>query len=214
MMKINLLAQDGPELRLVAGSSAQARQALIFVVALAVSMTTVGFVYYYWSHQVGQEQAALNREQIRQKELATVKAQNQEYQRQLKTLEERVHTIQMLQSSRQGPVDLMEGLSETVNRTHDLYLLQVTPEGNMLHIQGEAQQVPAIAQFIKALLSSSRFTDVKLRQYYQDNQHGRTNFKFNLDCSYVPPGTATPAAAGTASGGKKTIAALEPEGER
>ncbi|TAM79113.1 MAG: hypothetical protein EPN47_19075 [Acidobacteria bacterium] len=185
------------------GSSGSARQVLVFIVALAVSMSTAGFVYYYWSHQITQAQAALAREQIRQKELASVRSQNQEYQRQLKTLEERIQTIQKLQTRRQGPVDLMEGLGDSVNQTRDLYLLQVTPEGNMLHIRGEAGRVPAIAQFISALVRSPRFTDVELKQYYQDNQNGRTNFKFNLDCSYIPPGTADQTTAG-----KSNMAAL------
>ena len=207
MMKINLLGQEAPELRLAGASSASARQAFVFVLALAVSMSAVGFVYYYWSHQISQVQASLRREQIRQKDLASVRTQNQEYQKQLKTLEERIQTIQMLQAKRQGPVDLMEGLGETVDQTQDLYLLQVTPEGNVLHIRGEARRVPAIAQFIKALASSQRFADVKLKQYYQDNQKGRTNFKFNLDCAYVPP--ENPAA-----NGKSTMAALPPQSGR
>ena len=113
----------------------------------------------------------------------------------------------MLQARRQGPVDLMEGLGETVSQTRDLYLLQVTPEGNVLHIRGEANRVPAIAQFIKALTSSQRFADVKLRQYYQDNQNGRTNFKFNLDCAYVPPENP-------ATSGKSTMAAAPSQGGR
>jgi Tfp pilus assembly protein PilN len=207
MMKINLLGQEAPELKFAVASSTSARQVLVFVVALAVSMSTVGFVYYYWSHQISQAQAALRREQIRQKELASVRTQNQEYQEQLKTLEERIQTIQMLQARRQGPVDLMEGLGETVSQTRDLYLLQVTPEGNLLHIRGEANRVPAIAQFIKALTSSQRFADVKLRQYYQDNQNGRTNFKFNLDCAYVPPENP-------ATSGKSTMAAAPSQGGR
>lgn len=205
MMKINLLGHDLPESRLAAGPSESARQTLVFVVALAVSMSTVAFVYYYWSHQITGAQAALGREQVRQKELGSVRAQNQEYQRQLKTLEERIQTIQKLQARRQGPVDLMEGLGDSVNQTRDLYLLQVAPEGSMLHIGGEAGRVAAIAQFIRALASSPRFTDVKLKQYYQDNQNGRVNFKFNLDCSYVPPGTSDQTAAG-----KPTLAALPP----
>ena len=209
MMKINLLGQEAAELKIAAGSSAAARQVLVFVVALVVCMSTVGFVYYYWGRQVRQEQAALKREQIRQKELGSVRAQNQEYQRQLQTLEERIQTIQKLQTKRQGPADLMEGLGESVSRTRDLYLLQVTPEGKVLHIRGEARQVPAIAMFIKALMISPRFADVKLRQYYQDDQHGRTNFKFNLDCAYVPTPAAAPAA-----GGKSTPAAQPPESAR
>jgi Tfp pilus assembly protein PilN len=209
MMKINLLGQDAPHPRISVGSSAAARQVLVFVVAMAVSMSTVGFVYYYWSHQISQARAALTREQIRQKELASVRAQNQEYQRQLKTLEERIQTIQKLQAKRQGPVDLMEGLGETVNRTRNLYLLQVTPSGNVLQIRGEASEVPAIAKFIKALMSSPKFADIKLKQYYQDNRNGRTNFKFNLDCAYVPPAKAEPAA-----DGKSAMAALPPGSAR
>jgi len=209
MMKINLLGQDAPESKIAVGSSPAARQALVFVVVLAVSLSTVGFVDYYWSHQITQVQAALKREQIRQKELASVRAQNQEYQRQLKTLEERIQTIQKLQTRRQGPVNLMEGLGETVNRTRELYLLQVTPKGNQLHIRGEASHVPAIARFIKALMSSPRFSDVKLKQYYQDDQHGRINFKFNLDCAYVPPEQKRPVA-----GKESAMAELPPRGGR
>ena len=194
MMKINLLSQEASESKIALGSAAGTRQVLVFAVATAVSMSTVGFVYYYWSHQISQVQASLTREQVRQKELSSVRAQNQEYQRQLKTLEERIQTIQKLQARRQGPVDLMIGLGETVNRTRELYLLQVAPAGNLLHIRGEASRVPAIAQFIKALVSSPRFADVKLRQYYQDDQHGRINFKFDLDCAYVPPEKSEPAA--------------------
>jgi Tfp pilus assembly protein PilN len=208
MMKINLLGLEAPESRAAVGYTA-ARQVLVFVVALAVSMSTVGFVNYYWGHQISQVQAALGREQIRQKELATVRAQNQEYQRQLKTLEDRIQTIQKLQARRQGPVKLMEGLGESVNRTRDLYLLQVTPEGKMLHIRGEASRVPAIAEFIKALMSSPQFSDVMLQQYYQDNQNDRINFKFNLDCAYVPPEQKAPD-----SGEKTARAALPPESGR
>ena len=181
----------------------------MFVVVLAVSMSTVGFVNYYWSNQFSQEQAALGREQIRQKELASVRAQNQQYQSQLKMLEERIQTIQQLQTRRQGPVELMEGLGDAVNRTRDLYLLQVTREGKILHIRGEASRVPAIAQFINALMSSPRFSEVKLQQYYQDDQHGRINFKFNLDCAYVPSEQEEPE-----SGEKSAMAALPPESGR
>lgn len=205
MMKINLLGYDVPQSTAAGGASAPARQIMIFLVALAVSMSTVGFVYYYWSHQASQAQAALEREQVRQKDLATVRSQNEEYQRRLKKLEERIQTIQTLQARRQGPVELMEGLGETVNRTQDLYLLQVTPEGTRLHLRGEAKRVQAIAQFIAALKNSPRFGDVQLKQYYQDDRDGQTNFRFNLDCSYVQPEAAAPA-----GGGKSTAFAAQP----
>jgi Tfp pilus assembly protein PilN len=194
MMKINLLGEASPPVTKVASPSNAARQVLVFIVSLAVMMSVVGFLYFYWNNQLQHEADALTREQTRQKELAAVRAQNQLYQRQLKQLEERINTIQKLQTSRQGPVDLMAGLGDTVDTARDLYLLQVTPEGKVLHIRGESQTVEAIAQFIKALNNSAQFSEVHLEQYYQDDRHGRTNFKFNLNCVYTPPETGQPAA--------------------
>jgi len=194
MMKINLLGEASPAATKISSPSNAARQVLIFIVSLAVMMSVVGFLYFYWNNQVHHEQDALTREQIRQKELAAVRDQNQQYQQQLKQLEERINTIQKLQSSRQGPVDLMAGLGHTVDSTKDLYLLQVTPEGKVLHIRGQSQTVKAIAQFIMALNNTSQFSDVHLKQYYQDDRYGQTGFKFDLDCVYTPPGTAQPAA--------------------
>ena len=194
MMKINLLGESAPAGRKPALPSSTSHLLLVFIVTLAVAMSVAGFLYFYWSNQVQHEREALNREQIRQKELAAVKAQNQQYQTRLKQLEERINTIQRLQTSRQGPVDLMTRLGDAVNSAPDLYLLQITPEGTVLHIRGQAQTVRAIAQFIDALDKTPQFSDVHLKQYYQDDQHGQTSFKFNLDCAYTPSEAAPPAA--------------------
>ncbi len=192
MMKINLLGEGAPGSGQDGLPSSSSQLMLAFVVTLAVAMSLVGFLYFYWSNQVQHERDSLTREQIRQKELAAVKSQNRQYQSRLKLLEERINTIQKLQSSRQGPVDLMTRLGDAVNDTRDLYLLQVTPEGTVLHIRGQSETVKAIAQFITALNHSPQFQDVHLRQYYQDDQNGRTDFKFNLDCAYAATGTAPP----------------------
>ncbi len=202
MMKINLLGEASPAAMKIAPPSNASRQVLVFIVALAVMMSVVGFLYFYWSNQVHHEQDSLAREQIRQKELAAVRAQNQQYQQQLKQLEERINTIQKLQTSRQGPVDLMTGLGNTVNSAKDLYLLQVNPEGKVIHIRGESQTVESISQFIKALNDSAQFSNVRLKQYYQDDRYGRRNFNFNLECVYTPPEAAQPAQGKEAGGGR------------
>ncbi len=201
MMNINLLGEGTPAAGRMGAPSSTAQQTLVFIVSLAVAMSVVGFLYFYWNNQVHHEQEALTREQIRQKELAAVREQNAQYQRQLKQLEERINTIQQLQTSRQGPVDLMTRLGDAVNATRDLYLMQVTPEGKVVHLRGLSQTVRSIAEFIKALKRSPQFEDVHLRQYYQDNQHGRTSFKFALDFVYAPPEAAPgkPAATRTAA---------------
>jgi Tfp pilus assembly protein PilN len=195
MMKINLLGQPTRAARAAAAPTTVARQVTILVVSLVVCFSVVGLLYYYWGRQVENERAQLAKEQTRQKELAGVKAQNALYQRQLAQLQERINTIQKLQTARTGPVDLMTGLGDTVNRTKDLYLLTVEPRGNTLDIRGVSMSVQAIADFITALNRSDSFENVELQRYFQDNQENRTRFRFELSATYKPPAPPQPPSA-------------------
>ncbi len=211
MMKINLLGQPtaGAVARPAGAPSPVTQQVIILVVALVVSLGIVGFLYYYWGNEVKQEQAALARQQTRQRELAGVQAQNILYQKQLAQLQERINTIQKLQSSRTGPVDMMTWIGNVVNMTHDLYLTSIQPTGHTLHIQGIANRVDSIANFMRTLQSSPRFTHVLLEQYFQNNRQNEVSYQFRLECEYKPPappqpagsnGPARPSAAGHPAG--------------
>jgi Tfp pilus assembly protein PilN len=205
MMKINLLGQPtaaGAGRPAVAQTTAP-QQVLILVVALVVSLGIVGFLYYYWGNEVKQEQVALAREQTRQKELAGVQAQNALYRKQLARLQERINTIQKLQSSRTGPVDMMSGIGNVVNLTHDLYLTSIQPAGNTLHIQGIATRVDSIANFMLELKSSPEFAHVLLEQYFQNNRQNEVSYQFRLECEYKPP--APPQAAGASGPARPTV---------
>jgi Tfp pilus assembly protein PilN len=213
MMKINLLGQStaAAATRRAAAPTTSTQQVLVLVVALAVSMGIVGFLYYYWGNQVKQEQADLAREQTRQKELAGVQAQNALYRKQLAQLQERIDTIQKLQTSRTGPVDMMTGIGDVVNVTHNLYLTSVQPAGNTLHIQGIASRVDSIADFIRALKNSPKFDHVLLEKYFQNNRQNQVSYEFTLECEYKPP--APPQPAGAAGGPAQPTAAGRPAGK-
>src|ERR1035441_6501340 len=123
MIKINLLGVAPPPSRLssVTGVPApKATQVLIFLGALIICFGIVGVIYKIWSIQIENLETARNREKIRQNELAAVKAQNATYQQRLKDLETRINTIQALQNSRVGPVELMGVLGNIVHRTRDV----------------------------------------------------------------------------------------------
>jgi Tfp pilus assembly protein PilN len=81
-----------------------------------------------------------------------------------------------------------------VNRTNDLYLLSVNPEGGRVLIRGQSNSVESIANFIAALKGSGVFEDVQLRQYFQDDQYNRVGYKFIIDCNYKSPAAAAPTA--------------------
>jgi Tfp pilus assembly protein PilN len=196
MIKINLLGVVQPTAKPAGPPPTAARQALIFGVSAVVSALVVLFFWRIWSTEI----ARLNEEKIKQQReaerLAQIRAENQRYLTQRQQLERRINTIQQLQQGRVGPVDLMINLGNIVNRTNDLYLLTVNPDGARIAIRGQSNTVHSIANFIADLKNSGSFQDVQLRQYYQDDQFERLSFKFNLDCVYKLPSAAPPPGAG------------------
>jgi Tfp pilus assembly protein PilN len=171
------------------------RNFLIFIVSALVAGGTVLGFYTIWSRDVARLQQDLKKEQLREAELRGVQELNRRYQQQLQQLEVRINTIQTLQNSKSGPVAFMTALADVVNRTGDLYLFSVAPEGERLAIKGQSSTVESMAQFIAALKHSGSFQDVQLRQYWEDDQQNRVAYKFNLDCIYRSPAAVAPAAA-------------------
>src|SRR5579872_4671793 len=141
MIKINLLGVAPPPTKMVSvggGTPApKATQIIMFVVALLICFGIVGVVYKVWTNQIADLQKTRDHEKIRQAELAAVRAQNDKYQQRLKDLETRINTIQALQNSRVGPVELMSSLGSVVSRTSDVYLFTMAPVGEKLQLRGQ-----------------------------------------------------------------------------
>ncbi|HZP03030.1 MAG TPA: PilN domain-containing protein [Terriglobia bacterium] len=192
MIKINLLGVAKPSAaRAVGPPPTLGRQLTILGCALLAGLLVAGFFYKYWSAAINGLENDLRKERAEQTRLAAIQAENLKYLQRRNELEQRINTIQTLQNSRVGPVELMNALGTTVDKTSDLYLLTVGREGSRLVIKGQSDTVHSIARFITALKTSPVFEDVQLRQYYQDDQHGRTSFKFNVDCIYKIPEAAS-----------------------
>lgn len=193
MMKINLLAAAPPPVRKPEGPPpTTARMALVFVGTLIVGLVVVGVVWQIWTREVADLRKKYDAAMAEKARLAAIQAENQRYLAEIKDLETRKNTTQMLLNSRIGPVELMTALGNTVNRTNDLYLLTVTPTGGRLTIRGQSNTVESIARFIAALKESGSFDDVQLQRYYQDDLFNRLSFKFDLDCVFKSPTAAAP----------------------
>lgn len=194
MIKINLLGVAPPPIKAVTGPPAtKTFQALTFVGAVIVSFAIVGIIYKIWSNQIAELEKKSKQEKIRQTELAMVKSQNERYQQHLKDLETRINTIQALQNSRVGPVEMMTALGDVINRTSDVYLYTVSPTADRLVLKGQSGTVESMANLLAYMKRSGYFDDVQLQQFYQDDQHNRLTYKFTLDCLVKSP-TATVAA--------------------
>jgi Tfp pilus assembly protein PilN len=200
MIKINLLRSEPPKPTEVAGPpTTKAVQAVTFVGALVGSFLIVGVIYKIWSNQISELDRKLKTEKLRQTQLSAVKAQNERYQQRLRDLETRINTIQALQNSRVGPVELMNSLGNVVNRTSDVFLVTLAPVEGRVQLKGQAGSVESMANFLAFLQSSEFFQDVQMQQFFQDDQNNRLTYKFTVDFLPKSPagaaGSATPATA-------------------
>jgi Tfp pilus assembly protein PilN len=156
----------------------------MFVGALIICFGIVGIVYKIWSNQIADLTKARSREKIRQTELAVVKSQNEKYQLRLKDLETRINTIQALQNSRVGPVELMSSLGDVVSKINELYLVSLAPVGDRLVLKGQANAVDSVANFMTYLKNSGFYDGIELDQFFEDDQHEHLTYKFSMSCNF------------------------------
>lgn len=204
MIKINLLgvAAPGPAVREKPPVSV-GFQVGTLVGALIVCFLVVGVFYRMWSGAIDNLKTELKKEQAEQARLAAIKAENLRYQQQVKQLDQRINTIQALQASRVGPVEIMTALGNVVNKTSDVYLYTAANTTGRLVLRGQSGSVDSMAVFLASLKSSGVFDDVQLHRFFEDDQHNRLTYKFDVSCVYKPPqppSTGTAAAPGATSG--------------
>ncbi len=200
MIKINLFPEGGRQQAIEPGigrSPLKVSPALVVGLSALLSFGVVGALGWYWSGQVARLAQQMKAEQVEQARLAAIQQKNQLYEKQVRELERRLHTIQVLEDQRTGPVELMTALGDTVNQTRDLYLMSASPQGDQLLLEGRAASVESIAGFIAALKHSGSFAEVELREYYQDDEAERVTFKFDLNCVYRRAGADGRPSAGT-----------------
>jgi Tfp pilus assembly protein PilN len=206
MIKINLLGAAPPPTP-VPVAPTPLFQVATFVGALVVCFAVVGLFYKVWSGAVTDLEKQKKDQEREQARLAAIKAENERYQKQIIQLEQRNNTIEMLQASRVGPVELMTTLGALVDRRNDVYLFSVAPAGERLVIHGQSNSVESMAEFMSALGHSGSFADVQLRQFYEDDVQGRVSYKFNLDCIYTSSAAAAAAAQQAGAPAAKTTPA-------
>ena len=188
MIKINLLGAAAPKAKGKPKPVAQvskAKQLGAFFGAFAVSLAIVGVIYLVWNASIAKLNVELRKQQAEQARLAAIKQENVRYEHERALLEQRINTIQLLRASRLGPTEFMNALGNVVDRTaKDLYLSSVTPQGDRVVIHGEAGSPNSVANLMSTMKTSGYFSDVQLRQFYEDDVHEHLNYKFNMDCAY------------------------------
>jgi Tfp pilus assembly protein PilN len=200
MIKINLVGLAAPKPKAAAVVPASKMVLLgAFLGALAGCFAIMGLLYLIWSVSINSLKVELKKQQAEQARLAAIKQENAKYEHDRQLLEQRIKTIQVLQTSRVGPTEFMNALANVVNKTtNDLYLFSVAPQGDRVVIHGQAASANSVATLLSSLKTSGYFEDVQLRQFYEDDIQNLVSYKFNMDCAYKSPSAAaSPTQAGT-----------------
>ncbi len=201
MIRINLLGIK-KEARRAAGPAVSLEGAKLTGLALVFIGLGVAVVvghYWYLEKETARLQVELKKAQDEQKRLEQVKAQLAENQKRHDILKQRNDVIDKLVRAKTGPVEMLNSLANVVQASGPMWLTNFDNNGDRVTIEGVANSVDTVANFIGNMKRSGYFKNVEIKESYQDDKNKDVaNFVFQLSAEL-----ALPASQAAAAGGKK-----------
>ena len=166
MIKINLLGRTKLKAAKTKKISTASNQTLMAVMAIAVVVMSVGIIYF-WQKILVQQDAELSRQNtLAKKEKARQEGllrENEVFEKRRKLLETRITVIESLKKNQSGPVQVLDLLSDCIQRSDGVWLKDLVQKGNLITVNGIAMGTPdAVADFITNLTRVGNFKNVNL----------------------------------------------------
>ena len=200
MIRINLLGQVRPKAARRPVDTGAALPIVFVGAGLVLGGLMLAFFYFTAQKQLSSENDKIKTLKAQKAELQQIKAQVEEFDAQKKLLQVRVDTIEKLQRDRTGGQELLDMVANTVSRTENLWLTDMSRKGNVLNIQGSSASINSVANFITAMKRSGYFQKVEIDESKQDEKGGIVQtFIFKLNAEIAPQGPASAQAAKAAS---------------
>jgi len=191
MIKINLLetakgkgkrASAGPSMPTMEMGDMGSPKLKILVIVVLVGLGNL--MYWYRLDHMSKEIASkMKIAELKNRELADVKARYMERQNQANAYQRRVDVIKQLHEAQTGPVNLMAMMGETVNNTEAVWLSRLDDSGPQVNLEGTALSTDAVANLIANLQKTGFFRTVEIKETYQDESvKDMQAFQFTLTC--------------------------------
>jgi len=188
MIRINLLGQVRPKSARRPVDTGAALPVVFIGAGLVLGALVLGFFYYTWQKQLNEENARIKVLTAQKANLEQTKLQVEAFEKQKVVLQQRVATIEQLQRDRTGGQELLDMVANTVSRTENLWLTEMTRKGNTLAIEGSSASINSVANFITALKRSGYFSKVEIKESKQDEKNlGVQTFVFQISAEITPP---------------------------
>jgi Tfp pilus assembly protein PilN len=114
--------------------------------------------------------------------MAKVKQAFLERQKDYDVIKRRFDVIDQLRASQVGPVPLMTSVSDTVNKTDGVWLLNMKDDGTSVSLDGVALGPNSVANLMTNLRRSGYFKNVELHETVQEDNQKLQTFSFSLVC--------------------------------
>jgi Tfp pilus assembly protein PilN len=154
--------------------------ALIVVLGLGVA---VAASYMWVTREHDRLDKSLQKATAENMRLADVKAKYEASKRKADMFERRVKVIDELKEAQKGPVNLLNLVADTVNKTDAVWLDSMTSDGKSLNFVGMALSADAVADLMTNLRKTGAFKTVEIKETSQDSSVKELQaFKFELIC--------------------------------
>jgi type IV pilus assembly protein PilN len=161
--------------------------------AIVVAFVVLFVMYLSQSKQLDATNEEIHRLQAERARLQTVKAKVQEFEAETAVLQQRINVIETLQKGRTGGQELLQSVANTVERSEGVWLTALTRSGNTLTLDGEANSVNAVANFLSQLKRSGYFGKIEIKEAKEDDlMKSVTTFNFSVSAEITPPAGTTP----------------------
>jgi Tfp pilus assembly protein PilN len=194
MIRINLLKPESKEFRegpAVPGPEFKAKKAFPFTSAFALLVIIVlAAAFFLQKRMINQEKERLQTAQAEKKKLEYVIAKLDELEKQKAVFERKIGLINQLRALQDSAVTIMDELSR---RLPDwVWLTEVSSQGQIIQIKGNALSNNLIADYIYNLESSPHLSNVNLISSTQRSGRNAQFLEFSLTLNYVLPEAAQP----------------------
>jgi len=184
MIRVNLLgtpkakARRRPKITMSAPSLK-----MLSVLAVLIAFGAVYFLYARAQSQHAKIQVDLLDADKQLAALAGVKTAYTQKQKEFDALKQKFSVIDQLRASQNGPVLLLNTITQTVDSTDAVWLVKMSDDGKAISLDGTALSTTAVANLISNLRKSGYFKTIELKETFQDDSvKDYQAFTFTLVC--------------------------------
>jgi type IV pilus assembly protein PilN len=197
MIRVNLLGTERPTKRSGGGGTTKrapsapgAVQAYLFLTLFAGGAIVLCAAGYWWkSMQIRNLDAEIAKAEQRQRELQAIKAQVDALEAKRATFQRKVDLIERLKAEQSAPVHMLDEISKSL--PDFVWLVAVDQGGSAIRFSGQANGMPAVADFIGALQRSGWFPQVELGTFAETSNVAT----FDVNAQFKSPEVAAKEAA-------------------